>query len=382
MKLLHRTFATCLLLVTAGASAQTPASSASESLLPAAFGDWKQSGSTISAAEPAMSLMNANKSALAESNPQRSAVATYTGPGGKPLYVEAVQFNDYSGAWAAYTLLRTPGLKDTSLLGRNTALGNGAVLFVSGATLAVAFPAAAEDLKQLQPLAASFPPIGGARAQAPLLPTFLPARGLAPGSVRYALGPATYSAQGGVLPASNLGWEKSAEAVTAFYQDRRGEETVTLLLYPTPQIATTQLRLVQQMLPGLGPKFEHAAARRDMDLVVLASGTFSAADARSLTDGIHMHLIAATDQGPPPPEFHSEVGKAASLLLNITVLSCVLGGAALLLGLFLGGGRALVRVLRGKPASVEPEFLSLHLENQNPKAHFSPQDSPDEPGKA
>jgi hypothetical protein len=35
----------------------------------------------------------------------------------------------------------------------------------------------------------------------------------------------------------------------------------------------------------------------------------------------------------------------------------------LLLGLFLGGGRALIRVLRGKPVSsvTEEEFISLHL---------------------
>jgi hypothetical protein len=41
----------------------------------------------------------------------------------------------------------------------------------------------------------------------------------------------------------------------------------------------------------------------------------------------------------------------------------VLMSAALLLGLFLGGGRALFRVVRGKPASslVEEEFISLHL---------------------
>jgi hypothetical protein len=67
-----------------------------------------------------------------------------------------------------------------------------------------------------------------------------------------------------------------------------------------------------------------------------------------------------------PPVFHAEVQKTFSLLTNIAILSGVLMGAAVLLGLFLGGGRALIRVLQGKPASAEPEFLSLHLANQNP----------------
>jgi hypothetical protein len=39
--------------------------------------------------------------------------------------------------------------------------------------------------------------------------------------------------------------------------------------------------------------------------------------------------------------------------------------AAVLLGFFLGGGRALYRVARGKPASSvhEVEFIRLHLED-------------------
>ena len=49
--------------------------------------------------------------------------------------------------------------------------------------------------------------------------------------------------------------------------------------------------------------------------------------------------------------------------MGITMLVVVLVSAALLLGLFLGGGRALVRILRGKPVSTvsEEEFISLHL---------------------
>jgi hypothetical protein len=33
----------------------------------------------------------------------------------------------------------------------------------------------------------------------------------------------------------------------------------------------------------------------------------------------------------------------------------------LVLGLFFGGGRALIRVLQGKPAASEPEFLRIDL---------------------
>ena len=66
-----------------------------------------------------------------------------------------------------------------------------------------------------------------------------------------------------------------------------------------------------------------------------------------------------------------ETRKTFGLLANIIIFSGVLCLAAVLLGLFLGGGRALVRVLRGKPPATEAEFLSLHLDPQNPVPIFS-----------
>jgi hypothetical protein len=49
--------------------------------------------------------------------------------------------------------------------------------------------------------------------------------------------------------------------------------------------------------------------------------------------------------------------------MGITMLVVILICAALILGLFFGGGRALIRMLRGKPVSAvtEEEFISLHL---------------------
>ena len=59
----------------------------------------------------------------------------------------------------------------------------------------------------------------------------------------------------------------------------------------------------------------------------------------------------------------SEVAKTAKLLMGIASLTIILGLAAVLLGFFLGGGRAMYRVMRGKPASsaMEEEFIALDL---------------------
>ena len=82
-----------------------------------------------------------------------------------------------------------------------------------------------------------------------------------------------------------------------------------------------------------------------------------------------MHQQLSIDKDVQPV-FHVEVQKTASLLVNIAALFGILGTAAVLLGLFLGGGRAMIRVMRGKSAAVEPEFLSLHLDAENKPVEF------------
>ena len=103
---------------------------------------------------------------------------------------------------------------------------------------------------------------------------------------------------------------------------------------------------------------------------MLASGALPGNEAQALLANVHMKQDGQPSTSDMPPVFHTEVQKTFSLLTNIAILSGVLMGAAVLLGLFLGGGRALIRVLQGKPAAVEPEFLSLHLSNQNPVPHW------------
>jgi hypothetical protein len=120
---------------------------------------------------------------------------------------------------------------------------------------------------------------------------------------------------------------------------------------------------------GLGPSFANARVRREQELVMVASGALPATEASAMLANVHMHQEVAIDRYMPPV-FHAEVQKTFSLLTNIAILSGVLMGAAVLLGLFLGGGRALIRVLQGKPAAVEPEFLSLHLAPQNAVPHW------------
>jgi hypothetical protein len=176
-----------------------------------------------------------------------------------------------------------------------------------------------------------------------------------------------------VLLAQSLGWDKSAEAVTAKYSDRRGQETLTVLLYPTPAIAGNFTRQVEGETAGLGPSFASAKVRREGELVLLANGTFSADEAQKMIENIHLRQEVTFDK-PVPPEFHAEVQKTFSLLQAIALLIAIAGGTAIMLGLILGFGRAGLRLLQGKPAAAEPEFLSLHLAAQNATPKVSPEE--------
>lgn len=344
-------------------------------LLPMSFGsDWKATPGASAAAEPVFSLAEANKAALEEDGPQRSAVQNYAGPDGKTIHVEATEFKDASGALAAFSMLSQPGMRELKDLGAGAMEGDGGVLFYTGASVAVAFPATAADLPALQALAKVMPQAVGSQALQPRLPTLLPGRGLTPGSLRYALGQGSYMAEGGVLPAAGLGWDQSLEAVTAKYSDRRGTETLTLLLYPTPTIAGGHLRVVDRLLPGLGSAFRNARTRREGSLLIVADGTFSPDAAQALVENTHLREILSTDKAMPTPDV-IETRKTFGLFANIIVFSMVLGAAAILLGIFLGGGRALIRILQGKPAATEAEFLSLHLDPQNPAPAFSSADT-------
>lgn len=336
-------------------------------LLPESFGAWKTADIPNAPSSP-ISLANVNKAALEESSPQRSKVATYVS-NGKTLQVEAIEFGDRTGAYSAFTLVEKPDMRQGKDLGDIDATGDGAVVFASGATLVLAYPATPSDLPTLKPLLERLPKALGNKGVPPLLPTFLPTQKLVEGSARYALGPETYAAEGGVLPANSLGWEKSAEAITAQYVDRHGKETLTLLLYPTPTIAANYLHGVEAQVKGSGPSFATAQVRREGELVMLANGPLSAEDAQKFLSGIHMHQVLSFDKDVQPV-FDTEVHKTYSLLTQIVIFCVVFGSAAILLGLFLGFGRAAVRVMQGKPAAVEPEFLSLHLAPQNKVPEF------------
>jgi hypothetical protein len=166
----------------------------------------------------------------------------------------------------------------------------------------------------------------------------------------------------------------SAEAITANYTTRDGDGQITLLIYPTPQLAAARLRDIDAFLKAGNSQAtwpqplaeSHPSSlltRRSGPIVAVITGSLPAATAHKLLNQVNYQADVVWNN---PQGYVSEGSKVARLILGIFALVGILGGSAILLGLFLGGGRALYRVMRGKPASAfqeETEFIQLHLED-------------------
>ena len=332
-------------------------------LLPGQFGSWTQMGVAPGIIEsrpnPALSPTPLSEDGLNRT----SALAYHNLPAGKDtIAVHAFQFDDATGAYSAYTFLRKPEMRDlpeSRRVGTDSASAGGDFLFRSGTTVVQAQVSAvgASTIPALRLLASTLPKVGGTKGLSPLLPTYLPAKGLQRDSVKYSLGPVGYQAQGGVLPPGVVGFDKAAEAVTAKYESKG---TLTLLLYPTPQIAGDRGRQIEAEMNKEGLAAGTVKLRREGPLVLLTTGPWRPAEAQEMVESIHLR-DELTWNKPIPPEFHSEVRKTVSLLTSVLIF-CGLGAlAAVVIALFLGGARAAIRVMQGKPAATEPEFLRIDL---------------------
>jgi len=342
---MFRSISCAALLVCTLAYAAPPKTAA---LLPRTFAGWTESTGTPAANAP-------NAAVLQEYGLKQSAGANYVS-GTSHVAVRAWRFADATGAYGAYTFLRQPTMQEENI-GRGGAAAGDDHLFWTGATVVEANfnHAAANETAALNALSAEIPQPPGPESVPPPLPHYLPTAGLDPGSIHYAIGAAAYAQMGGALPPSVLDFSQDAEAVSANYGPPSARGTLTLIMYPTPQIAGSHLHAIAALAQS-----SSMTTKRIGPLVAVVSGNVPPQRAQQLLSQIRFSDYVTMDR---PEGYVSEGAKMYHLLMGITALVLILIVAALMLGLFLGGGRALVRKVRGKPVSSvsDEEFISLHL---------------------
>ena len=367
--------AACALLALAlplHAAANSKPTEAAAPLLPQTFSGWQVAG-TISSSNDAATADAGNAAVLQECGFTRFASANYKRDDGT-LQLRAMQFGDASGAMSAFTFYRHPNML-AEQIGTDAAYDGKHILFWSGDTLvdATFSRITAMSASELRGLVQLLPTPAGSSSVAPNIGGYLPAPDLEPVSERYAFGPQTYAQGGGTLPTSLVDFARGAETMTARYKSVNGEGELTLLEYPTPQIAMDRERALRNYFQTGNtaqnpwtPAIENSnpgtlLVRRTGPIVAVTSGAFSVQEAQNLIGLVHYEANVVEDN---PDGMVSDASKMGRLIVGIFVLVGILAGTALILGIFFGGGRALLRVLRGKPASAMDEsaqIISLNL---------------------
>jgi hypothetical protein len=341
-----------------------------KALLPDAFAGWVAADKPRTVTDPAQADP-ANAAALKEYDFTAGALGNYKREG-ETLSLRALRFQDASGAYGAYTFYRQNGWPKEDI-GTGAASSHNRVIFWKGNTLVDAQFSRIGPMcgSQLRELAGQIPVPGGIKSLAPPILGNLPTTSLDGQTTHYAVGPASYAGAGGVLPPEVVGFDRGAETATANYALTSGPATLTIIDYPTPQMAAAQETKIRAYIQA-GSKAQPAwpkplidsdlvslEVRRSGPLVVLVSGDAIPDESHRLLESVNYE---ANIMSIPQP-MESEVAKTGKLLMGIVTLVIIGASAAVLLGFFLGGFRAMYRIARGKPISsvYDEEFIRIDL---------------------
>jgi hypothetical protein len=139
------------------------------------------------------------------------------------------------------------------------------------------------------------------------------------------VGPAGYAGGGGVLPPALVKFDMGAETITANYSLVSGPATLTLIDYPTPQIAHAQVEAIRAYLkagsqaqpPWPKPLNDSDVASLEVrdsgPLVAIVSGDAIPDDSHRLLESVHYEA----DMTAIPQPMESDIEKTSKLLLGI-----------------------------------------------------------------
>lgn len=315
--------------------------------LPRQFGKWAGSGPVQKSALPSRNS-DQEQAILLEAGITGTILRQYS-QGNNTARLRLRQFRDSSGAYEAFTFLRTPDMifsdvSPAAAVAKERALlqtGN-YVLEVDG--LAAMSPA---DLQELAKW------LAGAAEKTPLPPIrgYLPGRLRLPGTERYALGPIGFRAGAGALDRNNfagladaVGFSGGAEAMLARYRQGGKDAVVLLLQYPTPQSAARFERHIEQALAST-PQPAESAIRRTGSLLSLVLQPASHEYANALLDDVRYETNVTWNE----PSHELTDPPWSAIIVNTILGTGVFLVAAVAFGIAFGGVRVITKIfLPGK----------------------------------
>jgi hypothetical protein len=336
-------------------------------ILPKSFGGWNVAGEIKRSKDPAVADP-VNTEVLKEYGFNDFETATYTRDDGRKLTVKAARFADASGAYGAFTFYKMPQML-IEKIGDQGASWNERVLFYRGNVLVdAAFQKlSAMSAAELRELSSDLPLAPGNLQNLPGLPAYLPRESYVKNSAKYVLGPVTLAKVSAPIPANMVDFNAGAEVVVANYNTSGGEATLTLISYPTPQIAIAHLQRIDDAkaasqqstnspFASVGAIFD----KRTGPILVVASGPLSQDEGKSLLASVNYDANVTWNENT----HFTKRDNVGVLIVNIIYLAGIIVGFAMVIGVAFGGLRLLVRKylperLYGQRDEVS--FISLHL---------------------
>jgi hypothetical protein len=348
------------IVVLAGTGIAQPAKA--PSFLPTQFAGWQLKGQRSVSKDPAVADPT-NGVVLKEYGFSDLESATYVRDDGRQLTLKAARFADATGAYGAFTFYNVPPMI-AEKIGDDAASLNDRVLFYRGNILvdAVFSKLSAMSAAELRELASVLPRPSNSDGNLPSLPGYLPKQSYEKSTMKYVVGPAALEKVGSPMPADLVDFKAGAELVFARYTGAAGSGTLTLISYPTPQIATEHLKRIEATQNG-NSAAAPTADKRTGPIVAVVSGPFSRSEAQSLLGSVNYDADVTWNQNT----YVDKRNNLANLLVNVIWLCAILVGLMLVAGLAFGGIRIFLGKLlpnRMSGGTEQVDFISLNLSDE------------------
>ena len=314
---------------------QSKANSQDATLLPSTFNGWQEEKSSVKAGSDPAAADGTDAPVLKEYGFANYESAAYT-RNGRQMQIKAARFSDASGAYGAFTYYVQPQMQSEKI-GDMGASNNRRILFYRGNVLvdATLDQVTAMSAADLRALADALPRPKGNTSALPTLPLNLPRQSLVRHSARYIVGPVALERQGVPIPAALVNFSVSPEVEFANYRSSNGSANLTLIEYPTPQIAAERLKAFQSAGLAGGPFY----FKRTGPLLAAVNGNIPESEAQSLLASVNYDADVTWNQ-PTKPNPRDNIG---SILVAIITLIGMILLVALILGFAFGGVRIIAK---------------------------------------
>jgi len=324
--------------------------------LPASFSGWHLESKSVKTTPDPAAADPTDAPVLKEYGFTDLESATYT-RNGRAMQIKAARFNDATGAFGAFIYYVQPQMQ-VEKIGDCGASSNSRILFFKGNVLV---DVSVEHLSamsgaDLRALADAMPRPKNEIGKLPTLTANLPSQSLQRNTSRYIIGPEALGRLGAPIPAQFIDFSKSPEVAIAKYRTSQGEATVTLVSYPTPQIARERIDAMQAATLSGGPFY----FRRSGPYVVAVNGNIPGDEAQSLLASVNYDADVTLLQPTKPKPQEDRAGFVFALVMLCVIMVL----AALVFGFVFGGIRILANRLFpnrffSRPESVEIIRLNL-----------------------